>query len=707
MQTLDITHIIDTLNSEQRKAATQLDTNLLVLAGAGSGKTKTIVHRIAYTIITGQAHWHQILAVTFTNKAANELKSRVSQLLPNQKQSGLWTGTFHSICHKMLRIHAQTIDLDPNFQVIDSDDQLRIIKKVHQALKLEEQQWPPKKSLGYINQMKEQGLRSEKCYSDQNVFLKTQSDIYKAYEEHCQENNLVDFTELMLKTCEMLQQYEEIRWQYQMQFKHILVDEFQDTNKLQYKLLQLLYHEQQRIVAVGDDDQSIYSWRGAIVDNMFSYEQDFLPVDTIRLEQNYRSTQTILSAANHMISFNTQRLAKTLWTDNTCDEKIKLYASYNETDEAQFVCDQIMHYTQKDYKLSDCAILYRSNAQSRVFEEKLGHCGIAYRVYGGLRFFERAEIKDILSYLRLIANPNDNYAFERSINNPPRGIGKVSLDKIKHFAANNSCSLFNASIECELPGKANQSLQQFHNLITQATENNESVSELAQYIVEKTNIISYLKSQKTPQTESKIENVQELVNATKFYDKYASIQEALNAFLSHAVLDQTLENTQASEQVQLMTLHSSKGLEFPIVFLVGVEDDLFPHKMTHTDERQIEEERRLCYVGMTRTKEKLFISYAETRRQYGQEMYQRPSRFIRELPSELIEHLRVQKSFSAPKMNTSYDFKLGQAVHHEKFGQGVVLNYEEEGENSRIQVRFSEHGSKWLLCAYANLTVQN
>lgn len=704
--TLDITHIIDTLNPEQREAATSTHENLLVLAGAGSGKTRTIVHRIAYIIITGQAHWHQVLAVTFTNKAANELKHRVTQLLPNQKHASLWTGTFHSICHKLLRIHAKDINLDPNFQVIDADDQLRIIKKIHKEMGLDDQQWPVKKSLGHINNMKEQCLRSSNCFEKSNVFLKTLSEIYQSYENHCNYNQLLDFTELMFRCSEMLQHHENIRWQYQMQFKHILIDEFQDTNRLQYQLLSLLKHPEQSIVAVGDDDQSIYSWRGAVVEHMFSFENDFSPVKTIRLEQNYRSTQPILAAANQVISQNTKRLEKSLWTEIKSEEKIKLYAAYNEIDEAQFVCDQIQSLTKTGLSLNDCAILYRSNAQSRVFEEKLNHEGLPYRVYGGLRFFERAEIKDIIAYLRLIANPNDNYAFERSINQPPRGIGKMSLDKIKQYALTHKTPFFISAQECGLAGKASIAIMHYSKLIQESLHEFAQLSLLVEYIIKETKIIAHLSSQKSHQTESKIENLKELITAAKYYDKYDSIQDALNEFLSNTVLDQTHEDTQASSQIQLMTLHSAKGLEFPAVFLVGVEDDLFPHKMTHADDNQVEEERRLCYVGMTRAKEKLYISYAETRRLYGQEMYQRPSRFIREIPTEQVENLRVKKSFKPTKIKTTFSFQLGQAVNHEKFGDGIVLNYEEDGDNSRIQVRFTEHGVKWLLCAYAKLSVQ-
>lgn len=696
---MDITHIIDSLNPEQREAATTLDKNLLVLAGAGSGKTKTIVHRIAYLVITGKAHWHQILTVTFTNKAANELKSRVNQLLPDQKNTALWAGTFHSICHKMLRINAKAIGLDPNFQVIDTDDQLRIVKKIHKGFRLDEQQWPAKKSMGYIGHMKEQLLRAKECIDTSNLFLKTQGDIYAEYEAYCSANNLIDFTELMLKTCEMLKQHETIRWQYQMQFKHILVDEFQDTNKLQYRLLQLLKHEDQRIVAVGDDDQSIYSWRGAKVDHMFQFEEDFTPVHIIRLERNYRSIQTILEAANQVISHNKKRLEKKLWTDNTEDEKIKLYAAYNEIDEAQYVCDTI-HKLNVD--LDQVAILYRSNAQSRVFEEKLSHEKISYRVYGGLRFFERSEIKDILAYLRLMANPSDNYAFERSINNPPRGIGKVSLDKIKQHALLHQTPLFFACQKCEWGTKIKTVLDQYVSLIQSASECKQ-LSELIEHIIKKTNIIPYLRSQKHPQVDSKVENIEELINAAKFYDHYDDVQTALNEFLSHTVLDQNHTEVDNAKQVQLMTLHAAKGLEFSVVFLVGLEDDLFPHKMTHADESQIEEERRLCYVGITRAMHKLYISYAETRKHYGQEMYQRPSRFIRELPHHLIENLRANKGFTKSVQKTSYQFKLGQTVSHEKFGAGIVLNYEEDGENSRIQIRFQNTGVKWLLCAYAKL----
>lgn len=698
---MDITHIIDNLNPEQREACTTTDQNLLILAGAGSGKTKTIVHCIAYRVITGQAHWHQILTVTFTNKAANELKSRVNQLLPNQQNNQMWAGTFHSICHRLLRTHANAIGLDPNFQVMDMDDQLRIIKQIHKKLELDEQQWPSRKSLGYINSMKEKALRSSQCQDSTNLFLRTQGDVYQLYETYCKENNLVDFTELMLKTCEVLKKHDSIRWQYQMQFKYIFIDEFQDTNHLQYLLLRLLKHDAQRIIAVGDDDQSIYSWRGANVDHMFQFEKDFSPVKMIRLEQNYRSTQPILEAANQVISHNKKRLEKNLWTNKKDDEKIKIYSAYNEIDEAQYICDEI-HSLNID--ADQIAILYRSNAQSRVFEEKLSYEKIPYRVYGGLRFFERSEIKDILAYLRLIANPNDNYAFERSINNPPRGIGKISIDKIKQYSLLHQTPLLISSQKCEWSAKITNALEQYTSIIHISAQFSK-LSDLMAEVIKRTQIIPYLQSQKGPQIESKIENIEELINAAKFYDHYDNIQTALNEFLSHTVLDQNHSEISNGKQVQLMTLHASKGLEFTVVFLVGLEDDLFPHKMTHADEAQIEEERRLCYVGITRAMQKLYISYAETRKHYGQETYQRPSRFIRELPQNLLSNLRTNQGFQKDIIQASYQFKLGQQVHHTKFGSGIVLNYEEDGENSRIQIRFQTSGAKWLLCAYAKLTI--
>lgn len=697
---MDITHIIDSLNPEQRSACTTLDQNLLVLAGAGSGKTRTIVYRTGYAIITGHAHWHQILIVTFTNKASNELKARVNKLIPNQS-ANLWAGTFHSICHKLLRINAKNIGLDPNFQVIDTDDQLRIIKKAIKAHRLDEQQWPAKKFLTYINSMKEQSLRAKQCLNESNPYLKIQATIYQDYESYCQENNLVDFTELMLKTCEMLKEHDNIRWQYQMQFKHIMVDEFQDTNRLQYQLLMLLKHKDQSIMAVGDDDQSIYSWRGALVDHMFKFEKDFAPVKLIRLEQNYRSTQIILDAANQIIQHNKKRMDKQLWTNNTQKEKIKLYAAYNEIDEAQFICDQIHDL---NIPFDQIAVLYRSNAQSRVFEEKMGHEKIPYRVYGGLRFFERSEIKDILAYLRLMANPSDNYAFERTINNPPRGIGKVSLEKIKQYSQLQHQPLFLSCQKCEWSTKIQTVLNQYTQLI-QSYSYFSTLSSLIEHIIAVTQIIPYLRTQKHPQIESKIENIEELVNAAKFYDHYDDIQTALNEFLSNTILDQNHTEAQSDQQIQLMTLHSAKGLEFPVVFLVGLEDDLFPHKMTHSDDAQIEEERRLCYVGITRSMEKLYISYAETRKHYGQEMYQRPSRFIRELPNALIENIKHPSNFQKEPATTSYPYRLGQAVFHEKFGNGTVLNFEEDHDNSRVQIRFKHAGVKWLLCAYAKLDI--
>ncbi|MDC3181093.1 UvrD-helicase domain-containing protein [Gammaproteobacteria bacterium] len=703
---MDISPIIDTLNEPQRHAAMHTNKNVLVLAGAGSGKTKTMVHRMAYLISTGQAHWHQILAVTFTNKAANELKSRVTQLMPEQRNAGLWTGTFHGICHKMLRIHHQDCGLNANFLVIDADEQLRLIKKIHKEMMLDEQKWPPKKTMAYINQQKESGLRADASFDDSNPFLRTQSEIYQAYEDYCIQSHVVDFTELMLRICELLTQNATIRTQYQTQFKHILVDEFQDTNLLQYQLLQRLSSPEQCIFAVGDDDQSIYSWRGARVDHMFAFENDFSPVETIKLEQNYRSTSVILDTANHVIINNQKRLEKQLWTQQSGGDKIQLFPAFNELDEAQFVCEQIQQLSNK-VPLSQCAILYRSNAQSRVFEEKLNQLGLPYRVYGGLRYFDRAEIKDILAYLRLIANPNDNLAFERAINYPPRGIGKVTLDKIRQQSIQQSQSLWMCLCDLRDEQQASAAILGFMQLIEQAQQHRNQLSDLIRYIIDETNIKAYLKGQKNIQTEAKIENINELINASMAYDRPEDNSDPLATFLTNTVLDQSHENKQADHMVQLMTLHSAKGLEFNHVFLVGLEDDLFPHKMTHVDPLQVEEERRLCYVGITRAQKQLYISYAETRRQYGQESYQRPSRFLHEMPSDNIQNVRIGNTLSQQIViqKSTFSFKLGQQVSHPKFGEGVVLNYEEDGENSRVHVKFLDAGTKWLLCTYANLSL--
>ncbi len=703
---MDISPIIDTLNEQQRHAAMHTTKNVLVLAGAGSGKTRTMVHRMAYLISTGQAHWHQILAVTFTNKAANELKNRVSQLMPAQRNAGLWTGTFHGICHKLLRIHHKDCQLSANFQVIDADEQLRLIKKIHKEMKLDEQKWPPKKTMGFINNQKESGLRADVSFDDSNPFLQTQSELYQTYEKYCQQSEIVDFAELMLRICELLQNNPQVQAQYHTQFKHILVDEFQDTNMLQYKLLKLLSSPNQCVFAVGDDDQSIYSWRGARVDHMFAFENDFSPVEIIKLEQNYRSTPVILDAANHVILNNRKRLNKKLWTEASGGDKIQLFSAFNELDEAQFVCEQIQQLVKENIPLSECAILYRSNAQSRVFEEKLNQLRLPYRVYGGLRYFDRAEIKDILAYLRLVANPNDNLAFERAINYPPRGIGKVTLDKIRQSSLEQEQSLWACICMLRDQEQASPALLGFINLIESAQAYRQELSSLITYIIEQTNIKTYLKGQKNIQNDAKIENIDELLNASAAYERADDESDPLTTFLTNTVLDQSHDKIAAEHMVQLMTLHSAKGLEFNHVFLVGLEDDLFPHKMTHIDPLQVEEERRLCYVGITRAQQQLYLSYAETRRQFGQENYQRPSRFLHEIPSDTIKKVRVSnQQQSSYQPASTFHFQLGQHVSHPKFGEGIVLNYEEDGENSRVHVKFIEVGAKWLLCSYANLSV--
>ncbi len=719
---MDVSYILDGLNDAQREAVCAPPGNMLVLAGAGSGKTRVLVHRIAWLIQIEGVSPHGIIAVTFTNKAAGEMRSRIENLL-HMPVRGMWVGTFHSLAHRLLRLHWQDAGLSQTFQILDSDDQYRVIRRVMKAIGLDEAKWPPKQVQWYINGRKDEGQRPQNIEHYGDPFDRQMVRIYEAYEEVCQRSGMVDFAELLLRVQELFLGNEHLLKHYQQRFKHILVDEFQDTNTIQYAWVRLLAGKTGKVFAVGDDDQSIYGWRGARIENIQQFSNDFPDTKLVRLEQNYRSTGNILSAANALIANNFSRLGKNLWTADSEGDPLHLYTAFNELDEARFIVEQIKQWVDQGGTHSETAVLYRSNAQSRVIEEALIQMSVPYRVYGGLRFFERQEIKDALAYVRLVANPFDDASFERVVNTPTRGIGEKTLEAVRSYARINNVPMMQAAHavidEKLLSARALGSLQGFLQLIKRLQEETQglALNELVEHVIHRSTLFDYYDKDKSEKGQARIENLEELVNAAKYFEFDPDEEEGLDelsAFLSHAALEAGEEQSGSGQDcVQLMTLHSAKGLEFQLVFLTGVEEGLFPHKHSAEDPVRLEEERRLCYVGITRAKERLYLTHAETRRLYGSETYPRPSRFVREIPNQLIQEVRLRGSVTQPKFSKIQDneaqdangFYLGQRVFHAKFGEGIVLNFEGQGSHARVQVNFDGVGSKWLVVAYANLQV--
>ena len=718
---MDVSHIIDALNDAQREAVTAQNDHLLVLAGAGSGKTRVLVHRIAWLMQVDEVPPTGILAVTFTNKAAKEMRYRIEQMM-NIPARGLWFGTFHGIAHRLLRAHYQDAGLPENFQVLDSDDQLRLIKRVMRELQIDESRWPPKQAQWFINGQKDEGLRAEHIQENPgDHFTSTMLTVYRQYEKLCNLSGLVDFGELLLRSHELWLYRPELLSHYQSRFQQILVDEFQDTNTIQYAWLQILAGNRVPLTVVGDDDQSIYGWRGAKIENIQQYQRDFPNARMVRLEQNYRSTQLILKAANAVIANNQGRLGKELWTDGPDGEPISLYAAFNEQDEANYIADTIGSWVNEGNLRSESAILYRSNAQSRVLEESLIRQGIPYRVYGGLRFYDRQEIRNAIAYLRLVHYRRDDAAFERVVNIPARGIGAKSLADMRAFATERSISLWESAerlLEAgQVKGRAKTGLQSFMGIIERLTEmvGDASLHGLMKTTLELSGLKDYHASEKGEKGQARVENLEELVNALSDYEVEEGV-DPLSEFIAQAALDAGEAQAEANEDcVQLMTLHSAKGLEFPLVFLAGVEEGLFPHSMSLEEPGRMEEERRLAYVGITRAMQKLVLTYAESRRLYGQEKFHALSRFVREIPGDCIQEVRLRNTVSRPAMmarpneglfsqepDVGTGFSLGQRVRHPKFGEGIVMNSEGSGHHTRVQVNFDE-GAKWLVLAYAPL----
>ena len=714
---MDVSHLLDGLNDAQRDAVGSPLGAALVLAGAGSGKTRVLVHRVAWLIQVEGASPNNVLAVTFTNKAAAEMRGRIETLL-GIPGGGMWIGTFHGLTHRLLRLHWREAGLPQSFQILDSEDQSRLLRKVLKALELDETRWVPREIQWFINAQKDEGLRARQLKDNGDATRRQLIKIYQSYEDACQRAGVVDFAELLLRAYELWRDNPSLLQHYRTRFRHVLVDEFQDTNAIQYQWLMLLAGPQGMPFAVGDDDQSIYRWRGARVENLNQFRRDYPLAVLYKLEQNYRSTGTILKAANALIAHNEGRLGKNLWTSGEDGDRVKLYAAFNERDEADFVVNRIREWVDRGGVRREVAVLYRSNAQSRVFEEAFLNARMPYRVYGGLRFFERAEIKDALAYLRLVSSRADDTSFERVVNLPTRGIGAKTLDTLRDAARTGGTSLWMAAVgavQGSLPQRAAQALQAFLRLIETLTQEVSGLElhEQVDHVIQMSGLIEHFKKERGERGEGRVENLLELVSAAQgFSPEGETDMQPLESFLAHAVLESGEGQADPyADCVQMMTLHTAKGLEFPVVFLAGMEDGLFPHQRSIADLASLEEERRLCYVGATRAMRQLYITYAEQRRLYGVDQYGQPSRFIGELPVELIEEIRPRLQVSRPvfmkrgggEETPTHAMRMGSRVRHAKFGDGVVLNFEGNGPQARIQVNFENQGMKWLMLSYANL----
>lgn len=706
--------ILDSLNPAQHDIVVAPPQNQLILAGAGSGKTRVLVHRIAWLIDHFQFSPHSILAVTFTNKAAYEMRGRIETMIGTVAKQ-MWIGTFHGLAHRLLRLHWSEAKLAQHFQVIDTDDQSRLIRRIIINHNIDEERWPAKETLWYINGKKEEGIRAAAIVA-RDPYERTQQRIYQAYENVCQQSSLVDFAELLLSAYELWQNNPELLKHYQERFRYILVDEFQDTNNLQYNWIRTLANSQQHVMIVGDDDQSIYGWRGARIENMQRFCRDYPNTSTVRLEQNYRSTHTILKAANALIANNAGRLGKNLWTAGSEGSPIIVYQAINDIDEARFVVERIRRFANEGHALNDMAILYRSNAQSRILEEALLEAQLAYRIYGGLRFFERAEIKDTLAYLRLLANPDDDNAFERIINIPTRGIGDRTVVQLREYALQHQISLWQATLALSTQAffatRTQNVIKQFIDLQYRLQQETQSLTlpMTIESVLTHTGLIEHYRQEKGGKGLTRIENLEELINAAQQFSlqQEPSEQNELINFLAYAALESGEGQATSEDYVQLMTLHAAKGLEFAIVFLCGCEEGLFPHYMAIEEPGRLEEERRLCYVGITRARDKLFLTHAERRRLHGKEIYPRPSRFLSEIPEELLESARMKTKVTLPNkpirnpstMTTDTGIDLGKRISHPVFGVGIIIGHEGTGEHLKLQIRFDKIGTKWLMAQY-------
>ena len=734
---MDLTHILDGLNERQRDAVAAPVGNMLVVAGAGSGKTRVLVHRIAFLVEALGASPGGILAVTFTNKAAAEMRGRVERLLEGPART-MWVGTFHGIAHRLLRMHSREAGLPDNFQILDADDQLRLVKRVMRGLDVDEQKWPARQAGWFINSHKDEGRRAREVdAADHDVFGTIHKQIYESYEALCNQGGLVDFAELLLRSHELIRDNPDLRAHYRRRFRHLLVDEFQDTNTIQYAWLRLLATAEPgghvgagAVWAVGDDDQSIYGWRGAKIQNIHDFQQDFADVEVVRLEQNYRSTSRILRAANALIGNNAERLGKNLWTDAGEGGPILVYSGYNDLDEARFIADRTQRWIEDGGSPDEVAVLYRSNAQSRVIEEACLRLDIPYRIYGGMRFFERLEIRNALAYMRLISQRHADVAFERVVNTPPRGIGGKTVDAMRSLARANGTSMWQASKEGiasgAFRGRAATTVAGFIKLIDdmERAVADAPLYEIAEQCLETTGLMAFHSKEGGERGMARKENLEELVTACRQFggDLVFPVEDVgeedsqaseLDEFLDQAALASG-EHQSGGPAMQMMTMHSAKGLEFPLVFMAGMEEGLFPNTRSVREPGRLEEERRLAYVGITRAMRQLYFTYAETRRLNGMQSHNWPSRFLDEVPAECVQEVRMGGDISRPFRPRDAGgangggiagggLRIGQIVRHAKFGEGIVLQAEGSGERTRVQVNFAGAGTKWLMLAYANL----
>ncbi len=708
------------LNPEQLAAVTSPAPRLLVLAGAGSGKTRVLTHRIAWLARERGIPPARVMAVTFTNKAAREMRERLDKLVGEHATRGMWLGTFHGLAHRLLKQHWREANLPEHFQILDSDDQQRLLKRVLGDMGVREERLSPKNAAYFIGEQKDEGLRPHNIQAGGDFQLDLLVRVYAAYEEACQRSGLVDFGELLLRAHELWLNHPALLERYQRQLGHVLVDEFQDTNTIQYAWLRVLAGHTLGVTAVGDDDQSIYGWRGAKVENIQHFGSDF-SAELVRLTQNYRSTGTILEAANAVIANNSDRLGKDLWSDAGEGEPITVYSAFNDQEEARFIAERIKEWVKNGGMRSEAAILYRSNAQSRLLEDALRREGVAYRIYGGQRFYERLEIKNALAYLRLMANRDDDPAFERAINTPPRGIGAKTVEGIRETAKARNLSFWQAASaminERSLANKAATSVFQFMDTIDRldAETRELTLPTRVEEVLRRSGLVDYHRAEGGDKGAARVENLDELVNAAGAFESEEE-GDKLAQYLAVAALDAGDTGDTEGDAVQLMTLHAAKGLEFPLVFLAGLEENLFPHKMSAEDPVRLAEERRLAYVGITRAMRKLYITYAESRRLHGSENRNPRSRFLREIPQRLTQEVGLSARVTRPAGSGSSapawqrepaasqaGLALGARVKHGVFGEGVILDYEGQGAHTRVQIKFAREGTKWLVLAYAKL----
>jgi len=726
----DANEIFSDLNKQQLQAVNCSLGNKLILAGAGSGKTRVLTCRVAELINTFDVRPSDILALTFTNKASNEMKQRLEKLLKISSY-GLWFGTFHGICRRLLKIHWKEAGISEYFTILDSQDQLRIIKRVMKSKNLDDNLYDPKALQSFINNQKDKGKRHKDVNNDDDKYI----EIYKEYDDACRQTNSVDFADLILLTYEMFKNNPQILNYYNKRFQNIMVDEFQDTNTLQFNLLKLLNGNTGSLYAVGDDDQSIYGWRGARSRNIQFFKDEFKNVEIFKLEQNYRSTNKILSVANNLISNNKERLGKNLWTDSAGGDPVYLYEAYNGDDESSFIAQKIQELVLHGHKRSEIALLYRSNFLSRRLEEELNSRSIPYKIYGGFRFFERSEVKDVIAYLRIAVNTSDDSAFERTVNNPPRGLGEKTIQVIREYAKNNSLSMWDTINQIEKTGisgaRAINSFASYANIIRELIEklNDLDLKSLIEKVINLSTLNQYYELKKNEESLSKQENLEELLStAERFYQNNMDSENILGDFLDNASLEAgDLQSNPHDDPVQLMTIHSAKGLEFPVVFLTGMDEGIFPNENRNLKKGFLEEERRLCYVAITRAMKTLYITHANMRYMHGNNNFLIPSRFISEIDDDLLESIKSNNkslsnkynSFSQKKKdfdNYSQDsdienysqeentyIKIGQRVSHMKFGDGVVLSYTGKSDDLKLHINFESYGKKWLVLSYAQL----